>query len=143
VKITLLSDEAIRLDATPGPLTIEAPSVEQSYSPFHMLASSLAVCTHSVLHSWASHAKLPADDLAVEVRWTFAERPHRVGSMDVTLEWPGLPESRREAARRAAKLCTVHATLSTPPTLTTSVAGDAARAAGAGSVAAVPAGSAG
>jgi putative redox protein len=121
VKITLLSDEALRFDATPGPLTIEAPTAEQSYSPFHMLGSSLAVCTHSVLHSWASHAGLGADDLAVEVRWTFAERPHRVDSMEVMLEWPSLPESRREAAKRAAKLCTVHATLSTPPSLTTTL----------------------
>ena len=121
MKITLLSDEAVRFDAAPGPLTIEAPTAERTYSPFHMLASSLAVCTHSVLHSWASHAGLGADDLAIEVRWTFADQPHRVGAMELTLEWPSLPESRREAAKRAVKLCTVHATLSTPPALTTTL----------------------
>src|SRR5687768_5496322 len=42
VKIILLSDEAIRLEPEPGPMTIEAQDVEQQYSPFHMLASSLA-----------------------------------------------------------------------------------------------------
>jgi len=130
VKITLLSDEAVRFDATPGPLTIEAPSAEQSYSPFHMLGSSLAVCTHSLVHSWATHANLDADDLAIEVRWTFAERPHRVGAIDLTLDWPSLPENRREAALRAAKLCPVHATLSHPPTITIGTAsGDRASAA--------------
>jgi uncharacterized OsmC-like protein len=122
VKITLLSDEAVRFDATPGPLTIEAPAAEQSYSPFHMLGSSLAVCTHSLVHSWATHANLDADDLAIEVRWTFAERPHRVGTIDLTLDWPSLPENRREAAQRAAKLCPVHATLSHPPTITIATA---------------------
>ena len=80
MKITLLSDDAVRFDPGPGPLTIEAPIAERSYSPFHMLGSSLAVCTHSLLYSWATHAKLGADDLAVEVRWTFAEKPHRIGS---------------------------------------------------------------
>ncbi len=119
MKITLLSDDAVRFDAVPGPLTIEAPAPERTYTPFHMLGSSLAVCTHSILHSWASHAKLGADDLAIEVRWAFAEQPHRVGGIEVTLEWPSLPENRREAAKRAAKLCPVHATLSIPPTITT------------------------
>jgi uncharacterized OsmC-like protein len=121
VKITLLSDDAVRFDPGPGPLTIEAPSAERSYSPFHMLGSSLAVCTHSLLYSWATHAKLGADDLAVEVRWTFAEKPHRVGNVDITLDWPSLPESRREAAKRAATLCPIHATLSHSPTILTSV----------------------
>lgn len=138
MKITLLSDDAVRFDPGPGSLTIEAPSAERSYSPFHMLGGSLAVCTHSLLYSWATHAKLGADDLAIEVRWAFAEKPHRVGSIDITLDWPSLPENRREAAKRAAALCPIHATLSHSPTLTTNVAGAAA----ATSPAPAPAGSA-
>lgn len=139
MKITLLSDEAVRFDAAPGPLTIEAPSAEQSYSPFHMLGSSLAVCTHSLVHSWATHAKLNADDLAIEVRWTFAERPHRVGTIDLTLDWPSLPENRREAAQRAAKLCPVHATLSQSPTITIgATAGGGARGASGDAAAEAP-----
>ena len=126
MKITLLSDDAVRFDPGPGPLTIEAPSAERSYSPFHMLGSSLAVCTHSLLYSWATHAKLGADDLAVEVRWTFAEKPHRIGAIEITLDWPSLPESRRDAATRAATLCPVHATLSHSPTLTTRVGTESA-----------------
>jgi len=128
VNITLLSDDAVRFDPGPGPLTIEAPSAERSYSPFHMLGSSLAVCTHSLLYSWATHAKLGADDLAVEVRWTFAEKPHRIGAIEMTLDWPSLPASRRDAATRAATLCPVHATLSHSPTLTTRVGTESAPA---------------
>ena len=94
MKITLLSDDAIRLTPEPGPLTIEAQSLEQSYSPFHMLASSLATCTFSVMHSWATHADLQSDDLAIEVHWTFADDPQRVGEISVVFEWPSLPERR-------------------------------------------------
>ena len=129
MKITLLSDERIRLEGAAGPMTIEAESAEMSYSPFHMLASGLATCVFSVLYSWASHAKLPADQLAIEVGWTFAEEPHRVGSMAVALDWPGLPEGRRAAAERAAHLCAVHNTLTHPPEITVSVAASTARAA--------------
>ena len=71
MKILLLSDDAIRLEPIPGALTIEAASPEMSYSPFHMLASGLATCTVSVLHSWATHAKIPVADLTLEVRWRF------------------------------------------------------------------------
>lgn len=114
MKITLLSDERIRLDPVPGPMTIEAPSAEMYYSPFHMLASGLATCIFSTVASWAEHAKIPTEGLAVEVGWTFAEQPHRVGSYELHLEWPGLPPERRNAALRAASLCPVHRTLEMP-----------------------------
>lgn len=117
MKITLLNDQAIRLEDDAGPLTIEAGSAEQQFSPFHMVASGLAVCTYSVLYSWATNAKLDADTLAIDVAWEFADKPHRVGSYAVTLRWPGLPEARRPTAVRAAKLCTVHATLEHPPVI--------------------------
>jgi uncharacterized OsmC-like protein len=123
MKITLLSDDAIRLTPEPGPLTIEAQNAEQAYSPFHMLASSLATCTFSVMYSWATHADLRADDLTIDVRWTFAEDPQRVGEISLTFDWPSLPERRLAAAKRVAEMCTIHATLKHLPR----VAIDAAR----------------
>lgn len=115
MKITLLSEESIRLEPDDGPMTIEALSPEQSYSPFHMLASSLAFCTFSVLYSWANHAHLDAEGLTIDVRWTFADDPHRVDTIDLGFHWPALDPKRLEAARRVAELCTVHATLMHPP----------------------------
>jgi uncharacterized OsmC-like protein len=117
VKITLLSDDAIRLEPVPGPMTIEAPSAEQSYSPFHMLAGGLAYCTFSVMYAWAEHAKLDATDLTIDVSWEFAEDPHRVGKFDLRFRWPSLPEKRLDAACRVAELCAVHATLTHAPTI--------------------------
>ena len=121
MQITLISDDSIRLEAIPGPLTIESPSEDRQYSPFHMLGSSLAMCTYSVLASWADHAKLPVEGLAIEVSWTFAEDPHRVGEVVMRLVWPELPAQRRSAAQRVAALCPIHATLSHSPALTTEV----------------------
>jgi uncharacterized OsmC-like protein len=121
LKITLLSDERIRVDAEAGPMSIEAESAEMSYSPYHMLASGLATCTLSVLHAWATNAKLPTRGLALEVGWSFVEDPHRVGSMEVEIDWPGLPENRLSAAKRAADLCTVKVTFAHPPQITARV----------------------
>jgi uncharacterized OsmC-like protein len=127
VKITLLSEDAIRLTPEPGPMTIEAQSAEQAYSPFHMFASGLATCTFSVMYSWATHADLRADDLAIEVRWTFADDPQRVAEIFLSFEWPSLPERRLAAAKRVAEMCTIHATLKHAPRVTI----DAVRAAAA------------
>jgi uncharacterized OsmC-like protein len=118
MKITLLSDDAIRLEPVAGPLTIEAASADMQYSPFQMVASGLASCTFSVLHSWASHAKLSVDDLAVEVHWGFADDPHRMSDLRVVLDWPSLPANRVAAAKRASELCTIHATLTHSPAIT-------------------------
>jgi uncharacterized OsmC-like protein len=115
MKITLPGDDAIRLEPTTGALTIEAASIDVGYSPFHMLASALASCTFSALHSWATHKKLSVDDLALDVRWKFADDPHRVSEIRVTFNWPSLPADRVATAKRVAALCTVHATLTHPP----------------------------
>jgi uncharacterized OsmC-like protein len=111
MKLTLVSEEAIRYEAAPGMLTVDADTEERQFSPFHMLGGSLAVCTFSVLASWATHAKIPFDDLVIDVTWTFAEKPHRIGTMTLTFQWKSLPATRLEAAKRAAALCPVHTTL--------------------------------
>ena len=122
MKIILLSEDAIRLEPSGGPLDIAAVHADQSYSPFHMLASALGTCTLSVMHAWAESAALNDSDLALEVHWTFADEPHRVDNMHLTLDWPSLPEKRHEAARHVAEMCTVHATLHHPPTISVHMA---------------------
>jgi uncharacterized OsmC-like protein len=114
MRITLTGEESLRLEPTPGPLTIESQSPDQSYSPFHMLGSALGVCTLSVLQSWASNRNIAADDLKVDVSWTFVEGQHRVGSMRVKLYWPSLSAEVWPRAIRAASVCGVHQTLTHP-----------------------------
>jgi uncharacterized OsmC-like protein len=118
VKLTLLSDESIRLEPVPGPMTIEAMSANQTYSPFHMVAGGLAYCTFSVMYAWAEHAGLQADDLTLDVSWGFADEPHRVGDFSIRFNWPSLPAKRLQAAKRVAEMCTIHATLQQAPAIT-------------------------
>ena len=117
MKITLLSEESIRLEPVVGPMTIEALTAEQSYSPFHMLASGLAYCTWSVMYAWAEHAGIPAHDLTLEVAWRFGQDPQRVERFDMRFNWPSLPARRLEAAKRVAAMCTIHTTLQHPPAI--------------------------
>ena len=121
MKISLISEEGIRLEPLPGAMTIEAATEDQVYSAFHMLGSGLAFCTYSVLASWASHAKLRSDDIVIEVQWTFVEDPHRIGKIDMKIDWPSLPPQRQAAAQRVADMCAIHASLKHPPELSTTV----------------------
>ena len=111
MKITLTGEESIRLEPTSGPLTIEAPSRDQGYSAFHMLASALASCTFSVLQSWGSNKDVHVDDLKIDIKWRFVEGEHRVERMDVRLEWPSLSPELWPRALRAAHVCGIHQTL--------------------------------
>jgi uncharacterized OsmC-like protein len=122
MKITLVGEDGIRLEPTTGPMTIEASSADQLYSPFHMLASGLAFCTYSVLASWASNARLDSDDIIVNVTWKFVDDPHRVGDIEMNIEWPSLAPERKAAATRVADMCAVHATLTHTPNIVTTVA---------------------
>lgn len=115
MKILLTSAESLRVEPTSGPLTIVAPTADMSYGPFHMLGSSLAMCSFSVLQSWATNKKLRVDDLRIDVSWSFVEQPHRVGSMNVKLEWPSLAADMWPRALRVANLCGVHNTLTHSP----------------------------
>jgi uncharacterized OsmC-like protein len=123
MKITLTGEESLTLEPTSGPLTIEAPTPDVQYSPFHMLGSALGACTLSVLHSWASNKNLGVDDLRVDVSWEFVEGQHRVGSMKVQLVWPSLSAELWPRAIRAASLCGIHNTLTHPPEITVEAVG--------------------
>jgi uncharacterized OsmC-like protein len=119
VKILLTGEDSIRLEPTDGQMTIEAPTPDRQYSPFHMLGSSLAYCTFSVLYSWASNANLSIDGMQIDVAWKFSkDEPKRVSDISLDFKWPSLPPARLTAAKRVAALCTVHATLHHPPAIT-------------------------
>jgi len=123
MKITLTGEESLRLEPTSGQLTIEAPTPDVQYSPFHMLGSSLGGCTLFVLQSWASNKNLGVNDLKVDVSWDFVEGQHRVGSMKVQLVWPSLSAELWPRAIRVANLCGIHNTLTHPPQITVEAAG--------------------
>ena len=123
MKITLTGEESLMVEPVPGPLTIEAQSREQNYSPFHMLGSALGVCTTSVLHSWASNKDIAVDGLKVNVSWTFVEGEHRIGSMKVVIDWPGLAAEMWPRVIRAATLCGIHKTLERPPEISVEAVG--------------------
>lgn len=94
----------------------------EGFGALQMFAASLVLCSAAVLHAYAEGVlKRPLGDLSLRVRWEYAEGPYRIGRMDVTVRWPGVPDDRVEAVKRAIATCTVHRTLEHPPELTTAI----------------------
>lgn len=111
MKITLTGEESLSIEPVAGPLTIEAESPSQGYSPFHMLGSAVGMCTFAVLQSWASNKSVRVDDLRIDVTWNFVAGEHRLEDMKVKLTWPSLPAELWPRAIRVANICGVHRTL--------------------------------
>lgn len=76
-----------------------------------LLAAALASCTWTTLATYGERFDADATDISIAVRWSLAQQPKRVGRMDLDVSWPSLPTSRLDAATRAARFCTLHATL--------------------------------
>jgi uncharacterized OsmC-like protein len=120
MQLVMLGDTHIRLDTAAGG---EGLSIEgDDFGPLPMLATSLALCTASVIYAYAETAQLDVDGFAVEIRWDYTDNPHRVGRFDLTLHLPeSVPAARHRAILRAADTCTVHQTLTHPPAVETVV----------------------
>ncbi len=105
-----------------GAFHVHGDAGGQGFGALQMFAASLAMCTASVLATYAENVlHVPIDQLRLRVRWSYAERPYRVGEIELDVHWPELPEDRLDAVRRAAAACTVHRTLERPPEVTTTV----------------------
>jgi hypothetical protein len=76
-----------------------------------------------VLQSWAANRNIAAGDLRIDIRWTFVEGQHRVGSMNVKLDWPSLSAEVWPRAIRVASVCGIHQTMAHPIEITVDAVG--------------------
>ena len=87
------------------------PHAHAHFSALQMFATSLALCTASVLADYGEQLGAETHALQIRLRWEVEERPRRISHIEMDIEWPGLPTSRLAAAKRAAAHCTLHNTL--------------------------------
>ncbi len=122
MKIHLTAERNLLLACFDEPGLEIVPGEEHvHFAALEMFASSLALCTASVLVSYAQVLKADLSALSIRIRWDYAEGPYRVGRMRMDLDWPGLPENRHKAVLKAARRCTVHHTLTHPPEIETHI----------------------
>ena len=84
---------------------------DTGFGSMQMFTASVALCTFSVLAAYGQRFDAGAEDIVIRLIWHYAERPYRIADIDMKIHWPSLPESRLDAATRAAHHCTLHNTL--------------------------------
>jgi uncharacterized OsmC-like protein len=102
ISVSELHEVGLRVEGTQG---VREPGALQ------LFAVAFAQCTFAVLAGYAHRINADSRDLRFRLRWRYEEKPLRIGAIEMDIQWPGLPESRLDAAQRAAAMCTLHNTL--------------------------------
>jgi uncharacterized OsmC-like protein len=122
MKVILHDEENLEFHQFNKPaLEIEPENPQLQYSALQMFATSLAICTYSILTGYAEQIEASVENLFMTVKWQYSEHPTRIKHIDMDIHWPELPESRLLAAQRAASYCPLHQTLENPPEVVTTV----------------------
>jgi uncharacterized OsmC-like protein len=85
-------------------------------TPVELFVGSLAGCIAYFTVGYCKRHRIPTDGFLLDVDWTMAEQPHRVGSVTIGLHLPSkLTESQRDRLLRVAHGCTVQQSLEVSP----------------------------
>ena len=87
-------------------------------TPTEIFVAGLGACIAYYAERFLRRGGLSTEGLEVACEYDWAENPHRVGAIDVTVTAPGLTDDRREAFERVIDHCAVHNTLRHPPAIT-------------------------
>ncbi len=95
------------------------------YGAIAMWVTSLGRCTFAVLDNYGLRLELEPDDITMQLNWEFSHEPTAIKSIDLKINWPGLPDNRVKAVQRASHKCTIHTTIKDCVDVTVSVENNA------------------
>jgi uncharacterized protein (DUF302 family)/uncharacterized OsmC-like protein len=98
---------------------VAAGGTDTALTPTELFVASLTGCVAYYANHYLSRHGLSSEGLVVETRYEMANRPARVGRLDVRITPPPhLLDAPRERLLAVASHCTVHNTLEQPPEVT-------------------------
>ncbi len=87
-------------------------------SPVELFVGSLASCIGYFVGGYCARHQIPAEGFTIDVSWSMAEQPHRVGAVSLRVRLPAdatLTLEQHERLLKVAHGCTVHQSLAVPP----------------------------
>jgi putative redox protein len=85
-------------------------------SPVELFVGSLSSCVAYIVGRYCARHQIPCDGFTVDVEWSSAEQPHRVGAAEINLNLlVDLTPEEREKLLKVAHGCMVHQSLVVPP----------------------------
>lgn len=133
ITVTYVGGDRLQVDVRGHRLLTDQPvedgGEDTAPTPTEMFVTSLAACVTFYAERFLRRNRLSTEGLKVSCDYTWAEGPHRVGSIELGVEAPALTTARREAFARVISHCTVHNSIEHPPTVRLSVTGEKTAAA--------------
>jgi len=100
---------------------VEDGGGDSAPTPTEIFIASLAGCVAFYAERFLRRHGLSTEGLTVACAYEWAQGPHRVGAIDVSVEAPSLTADKRDAFERVIDHCTIHNTLRMPPAVRVSV----------------------
>ncbi len=101
---------------------VEDGGQDAGMSPVELFVGSLASCVAYFVGRYCARHKIACEGFTVGAEWSYAEQPHRVGSVSMRITLPvELPDDQRERLLKVAHGCTVHQSLAVPPAVDVSL----------------------
>ncbi len=92
-------------------------------TPTELFVGSIASCVAFYARRYLARHHIDAEGLSVEASYELDTKPARVAGIEINLQVPpGLSQARREALLAVAGHCTVHNSITIPPTITLGLA---------------------
>ncbi|MBI3810108.1 MAG: OsmC family protein [Nitrospirae bacterium] len=122
MNLTVTSRGGARYDVTSGTHTlvtdqpIKDGGGDAGMSPVELFVGSLASCVAYFVGRYCARHQIPCEGFTIDVEWSYAEQPHRVGAVELRVNLPSVvtPE-QREKLLKVAHGCTVHQSITVPP----------------------------
>ncbi len=120
--LTIAYKGGVRFDVTSGRHTIVTDQPvddggrDAGMSPVELFVGSLGSCVAYFVGRYCARHQIPCEGFTVDVEWSSAEQPHRVGAVEIKLNLPAdLTPEQREKLLKVAHGCTVHQSITVPP----------------------------
>lgn len=118
--IKYLEKKKFEVECRDHKITIDQPKSEngsnQGMNPIEIFNASLASCAAFYAMTFLSRRIKDLKGLEVESSWSFAENPHRIGEISLSVKLPvKISESERKGLLRSVEHCTIKNTLEYPP----------------------------
>jgi putative redox protein len=88
----------------------------EGLTPPELMGGALGSCVGVFAVDYLRRNELPTEGFHVDVQWTGASSPKRIGAYEIKVHLPGgLTDRQRASLSRIVHACTIHKTLEHPP----------------------------
>ncbi len=104
--------------------SIRGGGTDRGMDPVELFVSAMGGCVDYYAVHYMTRHTIATDGFRVTADWKMQDKPYRVGQVSIRIDLPwGFPEASRKQLLAVCRGCTIHHTLSHPPSVEYTVQG--------------------